>query len=165
MKRSTMAACLTAPLALALACMPTARAAEFICSVGGARIYASADTDADHSGAATARRFATSGAKGRARITRADLEQAYSGQPVLMGATWLMVYTLPADHPDARDALAELGVSPAAAERMAKSTGLVDRGIRLAKNTDDMVDKVSNSHPSAGFVAYNPGGSSVRPCF
>jgi hypothetical protein len=151
-------------LSAALAAMPS-RAAEFICSVGGARLYAEADADATQASAATSRRFATTGIKARGRLTRQDLEQAYSGQPVLLGSTWLMVYMLPASDPGTRDALADLGVSPSAAERMAKSTGLVDRGIRLAKNADDMVDKVANSHPAAGYVAYNPGVSSVRPCF
>ena len=142
---------------------PPSQAAEWICSTGGVRIYAEADADASQSSAATGRRI--SSANRRNRLMRQDLEQAYSGQPVLLGSTWLMVYMLPASDPDTRDALADLGVSPSAAERMAKSTGLVDRGIRLAKNADDMVDKVANSHPAAGYVAYNPGVSSVRPCF
>lgn len=154
-----------AALAAAAALWMPAHAADFICSTGGSRIYAEADPDANQVGAATSRRFATAGVRSRSRITRQDLEQAYSGQPVLMGSTWLMVYMLPSTSPETRDALADLGVSPAAAERMAKSTGLVDRGIRLAKNQDDMVDKVANSHPSAGYVSYPPGVSSVRPCF
>ena len=153
-----------AALLLALVATP-ASAAQFICSQGGARTYAEADGEPVQTGAATSRRFATAGVAPRTRITRYDLEQAYSGQPVLMGATWLMVYMLPADQAITRDALSELGVSPSAAERMARSTGLVDRGIRLAKNLDDMVDKVSNSHPAAGYVQYTPGVSSVRPCF
>ncbi len=157
----TFASCAMS-LSVALVSVPS-RAAEWICSTGGVRIYAEADAEATQSSAATGRRFG--GAKGRSRLTRQDLEQAYSGQPVLLGSTWLMVYMLPASDHDTRDALADLGVSPAAAERMAKSTGLVDRGIRLAKNHDDMVDKVANSHPAAGFVQYNPGVSSVRPCF
>jgi hypothetical protein len=160
-----MMAVKTAAALLLAAAAARAGALEFICSTGGVRMHAEADGEPAQSAAATGRRFATAGVTPRTRISRYDLEQAYSGQPVLMGTTWLMVYTLPADQPLARDAMADLGVSPSAAERMARSTGLVDRGIRLAKNADDMAHKVASSHPAAGYAAYIPGLASVRPCF
>lgn len=142
----------------------SAFSAEWICSTGGARLYAQAE-EGDSVGAATGRRLATSGARPKSRLTRFELEQAYAGQPVLLGPTWLMVYMLPADHPDTRDALMDLGVSPAAAERMARNTGLVDRGVRMARDPDDMIEKVSNSHPAVGYSQYIPRGANVRACF
>jgi len=65
-------------------------------------------------------------------ISRNDIIQAYSGQPVLLGGAWLLAYMLPIDSADTKAAFLELGISPAAAPAMTKNS-LVDRGIRIAK--------------------------------
>ena len=99
------------------------------------------------------------------RIERTDLVQAYSGQPVLLGRSWLMVVMLPASNIETRQAFAELGLSPEAAERMAADTSLVDRGIRVVNSPSQLLDKVVTSQPALGYSNFFTGTKNVTPCF
>jgi hypothetical protein len=48
----------------------------------------------------------------------------------------------------------------------AKSAALVDRGIRLVRNSEEMAEKVYSNPPAAGFVQYLPGGlTGVSQCY
>ncbi len=94
-----------------------------------------------------------------------DLQQAYAGQPVLLGHTWLLAVMLPATHPDTRQAFGELGISAEAAERMASGSGLVDRGIRVVQTPAQMLDKLANNPPAVGYTGFFTGGRDVALCF
>jgi hypothetical protein len=72
---------------------------------------------------------------------------------------------LPASHPDTRVAFADLGLSPEAAERMASSTGLVDRGIRVVQTPDQMIQKVAINPPAVGYSSIFFGARDVASCF
>lgn len=140
---------------------PMVNAVEFICTNRALKSYAEAGTDIPQASAAVAGR-----SPHKNKITRVDLEQAYGGQPVLIGPTWLIVYMLPADTQETKEALGLLGINPNAAERMAKSASLVDRGIRLVRNSEEMLEKVYGNPPAAGFVQYLPGGfNNVSQCY
>lgn len=107
------------------------------------------------------------------RVTKFDLVQAYSGQPVLINRTWLSAVMLPSDHPDTVAAFNSFGISsngsplisPQAAERMAADSGLVDRGIRVVQTPAQLVAKVSTSQPAVGYSSFFTGGRDVSPCF
>lgn len=105
------------------------------------------------------------GARHRTRIDRLDLIQAYSGQPVLLGGTWLLAVMLPAGHPDTRQAFADLGLHPEASERMASGTSLIDRGIRIVQTPDQMIQKVGINPPAVGYVGFFGGARDVASCF
>jgi hypothetical protein len=76
-----------------------------------------------------------------------------------------MVFILPANHPSSI-ALTSLGLSPQAVERMTRSNGLVDRGIRLVQTEQELLSKVKSIRPSVGYVMYFVGGDgNVQPCF
>lgn len=120
------------------------------------------------SGGPTATRAETNTTKkprGRTQIERVDLQQAYAGQPVLLGHTWLLAVMLPATHPDTRQAFGELGISAEAAERMASGSGLVDRGIRVVQTPAQMLDKLANNPPAVGYTGFFTGGRDVALCF
>jgi hypothetical protein len=97
-------------------------------------------------------------------ITRNDIIQAYSGQPVLLGGAWLLAYMLPIDNPDTKAAFLELGISPAAAQAMTRNT-LVDRGIRLAKTPEELLDRLSKNPPAVGYSSFFLGDKNVETCF
>lgn len=97
-------------------------------------------------------------------LSKLQIIQAYSGQPVLLSSTWVMVFVLPANHPSSIT-LASIGVSPLAVERMTKSNGLIDRGIRLVQTEQEMLYRVSAIKPSVGYVMYYTGGTNAKPCF
>lgn len=115
------------------------------------------------SGAALGTRGASKAARGR--IAKSDLVQAYSGQPVLISYTWLLAVMLPANHPDTRQAFADLGLNPQAAERMANSAALVDRGIRVVQTPEQMQAKVAANPPAVGYSSFFIGGRDVASCF
>ena len=101
--------------------------------------------------------------KGRYKVERFDVLQAYSGQPVLVGSTWLTACLADPIHPDTRAAFAGLiGVNPEASAAMARSTGLVDRGIRLTRNMKMCL--VENA-PAVGYSSIPMSGEGVKPCF
>ncbi len=103
--------------------------------------------------------------EGRNTLSKYQLIQAYSGQPVLLSSTWVMVFILPSNHPSSI-ALTSLGLSPQAVERMTRSNGLVDRGIRLVQTEQELLSKVKSIKPSVGYVMYFVGGDgNVQPCF
>ncbi len=146
----------------------TAHAVDWVCTGANTSVrvaIASADLPdgATASGAAVATKKAA--VRGRTKIDRADLMQAYSGQPVLLGHTWLLAVMLPASHPDSRQAFGELGISAEAAERMASGAGLVDRGIRVVQTPAQMVDKVSSNPPAVGYTGFFSGGRDAALCF
>lgn len=153
----------------ALACSAlSAHAVDWVCTGANAPVrvaIASADLPdgASASGAAVGSKKAA--ARGRTKIDRTDLMQAYSGQPVLLGHTWLLAVMLPASHPDTRQAFSELGISAEAAERMASGAGLVDRGIRVVQTPAQMLDKVSSNPPAVGYTGFFSGGRDVALCF
>lgn len=101
----------------------------------------------------------------RRLVDRTDLIQAYSGQPVLFGGTWLLAVMLPANHPDTRQAFAELGLSAEAAERMASGTSLVDRGIRVVQTQEQMIQKIAINPPAVGYSSVFFGARDVASCF
>jgi hypothetical protein len=150
-------------------CALTAQAVDWVCTVANVptRVaIASADLPdgATASGAAVGAIKRVT-ARGRSKIDRADLLQAYSGQPVLLGHTWLLAVMLPANHPDTRQAFGELGISAEAAERMASGAGLVDRGIRVVQTPAQMMDKLATNPPAVGYTGFFTGGRDVAPCF
>lgn len=115
------------------------------------------------SGAAVGSRGTGKAARGR--IDKSDLVQAYSGQPVLISYTWLLAVMLPATHPDSRQAFADLGLNPVAAERMANSANLVDRGIRVVQTPEQLLSKVAANPPAVGYSSFYFGSRDVAPCF
>lgn len=155
-------------LALAFAALQ-AHAIEWLCSTSASPRVAIAATDlpegATASGAATGALRQSGGKLSRHSIGRLEIQQAYSGQPVLLGSTWLLAIMLPANHPDSRAAFAQLGLSAEAAERMANSSGLVDRGIRIAQNPESMIQKVGSNPPAVGYTSFFLGGRDVAACF
>lgn len=99
------------------------------------------------------------------RVDRLDLMQAYAGQPVLIGNTWLLAVMLPANHPDTKAAFAQLGLSAEAAERMANGAGLVDRGIRVVQSPAQVIEKLAANAPAVGYVGFFSGARDVAVCF
>lgn len=160
----TLAIALAAPLALATG---QAHALTWICSTSTHTRVAIAAAElpegATASGAAVG--LLTRSPRHRTRIDRLDLIQAYSGQPVLLGGTWLLAVMLPASHPDTRAAFADLGLHPEAAERMASGTGLIDRGIRIVQTPDQMIHKVGINPPAVGYVGFFAGARDAASCF
>lgn len=151
-----------AALAAVLLCA-TARAADFYCSSTRAVQLAQLDPDAEMSAAAVGVAGGKSARRGKNRIERFDVLQAYSGQPVLVGSTWLTACMLDPAHPDTRSAFGSLiGINPDSAAAMARSTGLVDRGIRLVR---DMQGCLADNAPAVGYSAIPLAGQGVKPCF
>ncbi len=153
-------------LALSLAVVSAhAHATDWICTTSQTARVAIAAAELPEGATASS---AATGAKRRAgirRVDRTDLIQAYSGQPVLMGHTWLLAVMLPASHPDTRAAFADLGVSPEAAERMASGASLIDRGIRVVQTPDQMIHKVGINPPAVGYSSIFFGARDVASCF
>lgn len=147
----------------------SAHAVDWVCTGSNAPVrvaVASADLPdgamASGAAVATTKKVAS---RGRTKIDRADLMQAYAGQPVLLGHTWLLAVMLPASHPDTRQAFAEIGVSAEAAERMASGAGLVDRGIRIVQTPAQMIDKLASNPPAVGYTGFFTGARDVALCF
>jgi hypothetical protein len=135
-------------------------AAEFYCSstprIRVAQLGESVEVAAATGSAKNARR-------GRYRLERFDVLQAYSGQPVLLGHTWLTACMMPPTHPDTRNAFASLvGVSPDASAAMANATGLVDRGIRI---TLDMKSCLADNAPAVGYSSTPIDSEGIKLCF
>jgi hypothetical protein len=148
------------PVIAALTLTTAATAAEFWCS-NTTQIQIAQKQDefslANASEGKNARR-------GRHKIERFDVLQAYSGQPVLVGSTWLTACLTDPSHLDTRAAFAGLiGVNPESSAAMARSTGLVDRGIRL---TRDMKMCLIENAPAVGYtsIPFSADGG-VKPCF
>lgn len=147
-------------LAMAAVCLcAAATAADFYCSNTRAVQIAQLEDGYESAGA--------TGTKGRRgaknRIERFDVLQAYSGQPVLVGSTWLTACMLDPAHPDTRAAFGGLiGINPDSAAAMARSTGLVDRGIRI---TRDMPSCLSENAPAVGYSSMPVAGQGVKQCF
>lgn len=141
-------------------------ALDWICTTPASPVrvaIAAAEHGSDGTSAAVASKKGS--ARARPALGKLDLMQAYSGQPVLMGHTWLLAVMLPASHPDTRAAFSELGLSAEAAERMASGSGLVDRGIRVVQTPTQMIEKVSNNPPAVGYTGFFTGGRDVALCF
>lgn len=85
------------------------------------------------------------------KLSRIELINAYSGQSVLINGEWLIAIMFPANDPQTQLAFNTLGISAQAAERLAKSNGLVDRNIRLATTPTDMAFKLKDNAPAVGF--------------
>ena len=103
---------------------------------------------------------------GGKKVSKVDLIQAYSGQPVLINGAWMVVYMLPAKNPETGLAFGELGLSPDAIEKMAKNSSLVDRSVRIVPSPNQMNDKVRATNPSAGYSVLFVGGDDVvSKCF
>ena len=153
--------------ALLLVASARAHAIEWLCTTTQqVRVaIAAADLPDGATGSSAAMASRGTGKAARGRIEKPDLVQAYSGQPVLIGYTWLLAVMLPATHPDTRAAFADLGLSPVAAERMANSAGLVDRGIRIVQTPDQMVSKVAANPPAVGYASFFVGARDVASCF
>lgn len=102
---------------------------------------------------------------GNRTVHRFDLAQSYAGQPVLMGSTWLVAFMLPANHPDSQLAFSQIGLNALVAEKLARSTGLVDRGIRVVQSPEEMLVRVGANHPAVGYVPLFKYAPNVVPCF
>jgi hypothetical protein len=142
-----------------------AHAADWICTTSQTARMAIATADLPEGATASGAAVGTKRRAALRRVDRTDLIQAYSGQPVLMGHTWLLAVMLPASHPDTRAAFAQLGLSPEAAERMANGTGLIDRGIRVVQTPDQMIQKVAVNPPAVGYSSIFFGARDVASCF
>lgn len=135
-------------------------AADFYCS-NTSRVQIAQLEDGYESAGATA--TTGKGRRAKNRIERFDVLQAYSGQPVLVGSTWLTACMLDPAHPDTRAAFSGLiGINPDSTAAMARSTGLVDRGIRLAR---DMQTCLSENAPAVGYSSLPLAGQGIKPCF
>ena len=152
-------------LALSLAFAGHAHAADWICTTSQTARVAIAQAELPEGATGSSAATGTKRRPGIRRVDRTDLIQAYSGQPVLMGHTWLLAVMLPASHPDTRAAFADLGLSPEAAERMASGTGLIDRGIRMVQTPDQMIHKVAINPPAVGYSSIFFGARDVASCF
>lgn len=155
-----------ATLLLAISAHP-AHALDWLCTTTQQVRVAIAAADLPDGAAASGAAVSTRGAgkAARGRIEKSDLVQAYSGQPVLISYTWLLAVMLPASHPDTRQAFADLGLNPVAAERMANGAGLVDRGIRVVQTPEQLIAKVAANPPAVGYSSFFVGGRDVAPCF
>ena len=144
-----------------------AHAIEWLCTTTQqVRVaIAAADLPDGYNGSGAAVGTLTTSKAARGRIDKAGLVQAYSGQPVLISYTWLLAVMLPATHPGTRAAFSGLGLSPVAAERMANSAGLVDRGIRLVQTPEQMISKVAANPPAVGYASFFVGARDVASCF
>jgi hypothetical protein len=142
-----------------------AHAADWICTTSQTARLAIAQAELPEGATGSSAATGTKRRPGIRRVDRTDLIQAYSGQPVLMGHTWLLAVMLPANHPDTRTAFAQLGLSPEAAERMASGTGLIDRGIRVVQTPDQMIHKVGINPPAVGYSSIFFGARDVASCF
>lgn len=85
------------------------------------------------------------------KLSRLELINAYSGNPVLVNGNWLIALMLPVNDPSTQIAFGYLGISAAAAERLAKTNGLVDRNIRLVATPTDMAFKLRDNSPAVGY--------------
>jgi hypothetical protein len=85
------------------------------------------------------------------KLSRIELINAYSGNPVLVNGNWLIALMLPVNDPSTQIAFGYLGISAAAAERLAKTNGLVDRNIRLVATPTDMAFKLRDNSPAVGY--------------
>jgi hypothetical protein len=151
--------------ALSIAFASHAHSADWLCTTSQTARVAIAQADLPDGATASGAAVGTKRRPGIRRVDRTDLIQAYSGQPVLMGHTWLLAVMLPSSHPDTRAAFAQLGLSPEAAERMASGTGLVDRGIRVVQTHDQMIQKVAVNPPAVGYSSIFFGARDVASCF
>lgn len=152
---------------LAMACIAAitlqAQAVDWLCTtLPQARAVATSQESSDGMAAAVGTKRP---ARARRQIDRLDLVQAYSGQPVLLGSTWLLAVMLPASHPDTRQAFGELGLNPEATERMASGAGLIDRGIRIVQTPEQLANKLATNPPAVGYAGFFSGGRDVAPCF
>ena len=158
---------LIATLVLALLALP-ALAVDWLCTASTAPVrvaIAAADLPEGSTSAAALASVRRSSIRSRSRIDRTDLMQAYSGQPVLIGHTWLLAVMLPANHPATREAFADLNISAEAAERMATGNSLVDRGIRVVQTPEQLIEKLSMNPPAVGYVGFFTGARDVALCF
>lgn len=153
-------------IALALCFAGQAHAVTWICTTSQQTRVAIAAAELPEGATASGAAVGTSKrARPRRPVDRTDLIQAYSGQPVLLGSTWLLAVMLPASHPDTRAAFADLGLSPEAADRMASSASLIDRGIRVVQTPEQMIDKVAINPPAVGYAGFFTGARDVASCF
>lgn len=150
---------------LALAVWPSAQAIEWICTTSQQPRMVIAELPEGATGSSAALVTNSRAARPRRKIDRTDLIQAYSGQPVLLGNTWLLAVMLPAAHPETRQAFGELGISPEASERMASGSGLIDRGIRVVQTPEQLIQKVATNPPAVGFTGFFTVTRDVAPCF
>jgi hypothetical protein len=156
--------------ALALGLVAAAApAVEWICSTSTQTRVAIAQGElpdgATASGAAVGKLTSRRPNRQRRLVDRSDLIQAYSGQPVLFGGTWLLAVMLPASHPDSRAAFADLGLSAEAAERLSSPNNIIDRGIRVVQTPEQVIQKVAINPPAVGYVGFFYGGHDVARCF
>lgn len=151
-------------LVFSMACLH-AQAVDWICTTSQNARVAIAQAELPEGATGSSAATGTKRRQGIRRVDRADLVQAYSGQPVLMGHTWLLAVMLPASHPDSRQAFSALGLSAVAAERMAGGSSLVDRGIRVVQNPDQMIHKVAINPPAVGYSSVFFGARDVASCF
>jgi hypothetical protein len=147
-------------LALALP-WAVASGADFYCSSTSRVQIAQLEDGADASSAASSIR--KSARVSKHKVDRFDVLQAYSGQPVLVGSTWLTACLLDPRHPDTQMAFASLiGVNAEAAAAMARGSGLVDRGLSL---TRDMAVCLTDNAPAVGYSSISITRQGVKPCF
>lgn len=151
-------------LVLGMACAQ-AHAVDWICTTSQTPRVAIAAAELPEGATASSAATGTKRRPALRRVDRTDLVQAYSGQPVLLGSTWLLAVMLPANHPDSRAAFADLGLSAEAAERMASGTGLIDRGIRVVQTPDQLIQKVGINPPAVGYSSIFFGARDVASCF
>lgn len=97
-------------------------------------------------------------------ISKFNVIQAYSGQPVLLNTGWVTVFALPSEHPS-NYILASIGVSPSLVEQMAKPYGIIDRGIRIVKTEQEMIRQVNSTKPSVGYVRFYTDFDNTKLCF
>jgi hypothetical protein len=162
MNKPALVALATLACVIALA-STQATAADFYCSSTRSLQLALAELEAESSAAAMGVDGKNKPARRRFKVERFDLLQAYSGQPVLVGSTWLTACMMDPTHPDTRAAFSGLiGLNPEASASMARSTGLVDRGIRI---TRDMPACLKDNAPAVGYSAIPIASPNVKPCF
>jgi hypothetical protein len=155
----TAATALAAALAAALVCA-AAHGADFYCS-NTSRVQITQLDDGFETAAVTGHHKNRGPYK--SKVDRFDVMQAYSGQPVLVGATWLTACMLDPAHPDTRNAFGGLiGINPESAATMARSSGLVDRGIRITRS---MSMCLAENAPAVGYSAIPITATGVKPCF
>jgi hypothetical protein len=135
-----------------------AGAAEFFCS-NTKQVQIAQLPEGYETAAATSSR----GRQGKDKIDRYDVLQAYRGQPVLVGPTWLIACMVDPKHPDSKAAFSGLiGIRPETSAKLARGAGLVDRGIRL---THDMSMCLIENAPAVGYSAIPLETRGVKPCF
>jgi hypothetical protein len=88
-------------------------------------------------------------------ISRIDTISLYSGQPIYRDGRFITGCMLTADNLLSIEAFGQLGIRPEVSASLARSTGLVERKIKIVKNENDMISCIKDNNPAVGYLYLN----------